>query len=273
MADETKSITSRGLGFFNANGVLKSKEELKADTAKNTSTEKTGESVSTDFSDRITGALGEVEARFVARANKAIEVTQSAERGIKEARDVATREIAVAKDLKKAVKNGNEDKAEKLRGKLSELKEEREALASRIDLENRESTGDRRQTLSVGNAERKSVVVDPVRFEARKEERISDLNTEDNIDAFIQARQAEKKDLRAQAKELRGNKKEIQEAVQNAREEISGIRKNSIKTYEKAEELTSKVAADIRAGGINLVEASISKSLSSEAVQKLIEAA
>ncbi len=271
MADETKSITSKGLGFFNTSGTLKTKEELKAESSKPQNTEKTSQSVSTNFSDRITDALSKVESRFVERANKAIEVTTSSEKSIKEARDVTTREIAAAKDLKKAIKNGNAEKADAARESLAELQKEREALAAKIDTSNRDASSSRKQSLSLGNSEKASVTVNPVRFEARKDSNPAQLQNEDEVEVFIKARQAEKKELRAQAQDLKEVKKQIKESIKTTRDEVSSIRKDSITTFEKAEEVTQKVASDIRAGGISLVENSISQNLSSEAIQALID--
>lgn len=273
MSDEAGRISGRGLGFFTANGVLKTKEDLRSESSSRASSNGRADGVSATFSDRLSEALGKAQSRFIERANNAITAAQIAQDGIRKARDVTAREIAVAKDLKKAIKNGDTQKAGELRGSLGEIQKEREAIAQQIDEENRRSDGIRRQTLNLGASDRGTVTISPVRFEARSEANAGELLSESSVDEFIQLRQADRRDLRSQAQELSAVKKQIRDAIKGVKEEIAGIRGESIESFERAEKIAGRVASDLRAGGLVVLEETISKSISSEVVQGLLDAA
>lgn len=271
MADETGRIKSEGLGFFTNKGVLKTREQLKTEDKK-TESSKDAAKVSSSFSDQLGDALGKAEARFVDKSNRAIAQVQTATKDLRDARDLVSRQITAAKELKQAIKNGTDDDVAKRQAELADLQAERERLAERIDQNNRNGAGERTQVLSLSTPEKgKTVRVKDVEFSKEtNSSKPTELSDKQSVDRYIESLQADREALKAQTKELKATKTEIKEAVQGAKDQLSAIREDSIKSYDEARAVTDNVAQAIKNGGISVVEQTINKSLSSDIVSELL---
>lgn len=270
MADETGKISGAGQGFFKADGVLKSKEELAADTSQKTS-KQSEEPVETTFESDVSNVLSKIENRFVERANSALESVSQQQENLQEARKLINEQLTAARDLKEALKNDDQERAQKLQEQLQELNEKRTELSKRIDLDNRKTATDRNQQLRLGNEEIAKVAIKPVELKSDKNFDAKKIDKAKEADAFIEELKKEKAAVKEQVSELRETKKQITSAVREAKDRIKAIRRNSVSTFEDAQKLTDKIANGIQSAGIKSVEDTISSRLTPSLVSRFLQ--
>jgi len=161
---------------------------------------------------------------FVSVLNQNVDNLKSAKSSVKDLR-------AVAKDLKQAVKSGDEEAAASLREEFGALQSQRDEVAARIETENRELSGSRSQTIQVGNERRERLSTDEVRFSASSE---ADLSSVDGINAFLESSKTELDDINSQIKNERQLRKEVRQINKGIRSELNSLGKSSDRDIQKA---------------------------------------
>ena len=250
---EVKDITP-GNGFFSAAGDLKSKEQLTTDTK---STEKSGstqassqisssDAASAEFSDQVGDSIGKVQGKFIEKSNDIINVIHIDEQNINKAEKVVKEQINTAKDLKAAIKDGDSDKADKLREKLSKLSEKRNELVADIKKDNSDVLTSRTKNLSLGNEQKGIISTKEVKFSKTEE---SDLSSAKGVNEFIQSLKTDKAQLDVQRKDVREKKQEVKEIINDTKKQLGAIKKNALDTFEKASGAVDKIATKISQGG------------------------
>jgi hypothetical protein len=270
---EVKDITP-GNGFFSAAGDLKSKEQLTTDTK---STDKSGASqssnqtgssqtsssdaASAEFSGQVGDAIGKVQGRFIEKSNEIINVIHIDEQNINKAEKIVKEQINTAKDLKAAIKDGETDKADKLRDKLSKLSEKRADLVAEIKKDNSEVLTSRTKNLSLGNEQKGIVSTKEVKFSKSDE---ADLSSAKGVTDFIQSLKSDKAQLDVQRKDVREKKQEVKEIINDTKKQLGAIKKNALDTFEKASSAADKIASKISQGGEAFLAHKIDENIASK---------
>lgn len=276
MADSTKGVAGAGLGFFTEKGQLKSRSQLDSDAAsKSKSSSSASDSSSTDFTTRATQALGSVKTRFVEKANTAISTANKVESSLNDAKDIVKEQIEAAKDLKKAIKSGDAQEIDTARAKLQDVEERRKTLASDLDQQNRETAGDRIQNLSFGNQEKATVRIADAKLSSETSGKsAADIQSVEDVNALLDSLKSDQSSVKDQIDDVKAVKAEVKDAVKEVKAEIKSLQSDVIDSFDSAEKLASKVASDIKAGGLSELASSalnaISQKLTPQSVENLL---
>ena len=133
-------------GFFSPDGskILSKNELKKADEAlnKKSSSEVAGKTDSFSQTDTsVRNALGGIRAETFSQINEGATRAQSALDDVKSAKKLIRKEAKVLKNLAKAIKNGDTEKADKLKEKFNNLQTKRADLAEQVQRNNVERGG------------------------------------------------------------------------------------------------------------------------------------
>lgn len=243
-----------GNGFFNAEGTkLKSKRELEAADKKEAEALKEIESAaaktSTDAS--IRSAFDGVSQKTAKQFNSAIQAVNTAGNDVNDGLKVVREQLDTARDLKQAIRNGDQDSAEVARKKLEKLDQRREALEGRI----RENNGERAEAetrISLGNKEIASVGTQRVELESR---RANNLKSEEDVERYISGLKSDRESLKQQRDSVRSARAELKSGLTEAQRQISEVRGNSISSFEEASRDVRSIARDVTEAGISSVVA------------------
>lgn len=260
---------AKNVGFLDPKtGRLRSKEELQAlDAASSDETTKarSTDSVSSDTS--VTTALRAVRARSSGQVNGFVSVLNKNVENLKDARDNVRGLRTVAKDLKQAIKAGDEETASSLREEFRALQIGRDKLSEKIQSDNRESSGLRRQSVQLGKDTIATLETDEVKFSSSS---TVDLDSVEGVNQFLESSRAELDDLKAQIQDEKKIRKQARQVNKDIRQELRSIgsteesRLNTaIQDIEQAGGVANSLRAEIGA------QASLEQSLVSEVEQSI----
>lgn len=249
MAGEVGSV---GKGFLSETGELKSKSELaKEDAASRRQPAAEPESPAADTS--IFTAIGSVRSRFSEKANAIASVINQDEQNLKDAAKAVRAQLVAAKDLKEALKNDDEEAAEKARAQLSVATEKRNELADKIKRDNAAVVADRAKSLSVGNEQLGIARTKPVKLERTEQE---DLDKVKDVNELIRGLRADRESIATQRSDLREVKQDLKTTLEETDSKLSRIQERSIRDIADAENTARDLASRITANGSQALSAS-----------------
>jgi chromosome segregation ATPase len=261
MANE---IDATGKGFLNSSGQIKDKKTLAAEDAKQLKkSDKQREAPEASNDQSVSSALKSVRSRFTDDVNKAIGVVNENDENLKKAGENVKSQLEKAKELKQALKDGDDKAAEEKRAELEQLQADREKLAANIDADNKRLAADRVQTIALGNQQKQTVKIKEVKFD--QGEKSKDLEKPKDVNELIDSLEADRDSIKAQRQDLHEVKKEIKTVLKDTRKEIDSIENQSIKSIDEANSRAEKVASDVvKAGSEKAIVSKIDESVVKE---------
>lgn len=250
MAGEVGSV---GKGFFKESGELKSKTELSKEeaAAKRQPAAAPAESPAADTS--IFTAIGSVRSRFAEKANAIATVINQDEQNLKESAKAIRAQLTAAKDLKEALKNGDEETIEQARAKLNEATEQRNQLADKIKRDNAAVVADRAKNLSIGNEQLGITRTKPVELERSAK---ADINNVKDVNELIRGLRSDRESIANQRGELNSVKQELRSTLSETDARLSKLQDQSIRDIADAERTARDLASRIVANGSQALSAS-----------------
>lgn len=275
MADDISKISDGSVGFLNQNGSIKSTKQDQEAVNKVDEATKAVKAISSEDTTTISGNLNkDVNNAFAAVRQKTNEDISAAANSVNNAldnidssKDVVKREIELAKELRQASKDGDQEKTEKLKEEFKQLQVERERQALKVEQDNRRAKEQAQQSVSVGN--KKIGSIEPPKVEFEKSSKV-DLESKEAINAVIEQRQKELEQLKEQEKRVKETREEIKSIAQEARGQIDSIQKDSVQSIKQAEEQANKIAQDIKSGGAKAFEQASLTNINESIVRNLV---
>ena len=259
--DETGKVSGVGLGHFTEAGQLKTKEQIAAEKGTSSNNQKID---SSNFSSSISNALGGQKSKFQESANEVISAVNVNEDNLNAAKQITKEEISVAKDLKKAIKADDSDAIKSSRKELLRLEKQRKELSDKIQESNSEQSSVRHKNLSFGNEQKGIVEVQEVDFRASSGE-IKDLESAKDVEKYIQGLNDELDSIKVQTKDQKETRVQVKSIVEEVDSEVKSIQSTAIRSFDEATRAASKIAQDIRSGGLEIFQ-----NVSVSAVQRLL---
>lgn len=268
MASEIKGVT--GQGFFSTQGELKSKEAIRETSAQESSPAAESGQAPIDDSgdaltaDKITRVFENISGRVSVQTSQLASVANRAEANLSEAAALIKEQLKSAKDLKKAIKDGNTVEADAARQKLQSLQEERTKLAQQIESDNREDDTSRTKNLSVGNQQKGIIQVSAVRVSGGETPR--SLDSVKEVNDFISSLKEDKQSINEQKNKLEATKSKIEVVFTETRKQLSRIESSSIQTFGEADKVAEDIASAITKSGaqsllVNNINESVAQAL------------
>lgn len=252
--DSTSSIPA---GFLDTqSGKVRSKEELAAadkaaeqrQTEATKAAENNSDAAKTDVVSRADKAISSVQQRVNDQVNSIGDQINNQLDNAKEAERIVKEQLNTAKDLKQLVKdNGSDEDIAAAQKRLQRLDEEAKAVEKKTKADNQEQAPDRIRSVRLGNETKGTFDVKPVEFKAT--EAPESLDKPKDINRFIDQLKESQASLQSQKKDLRETRQELGDTASAIREEIKGVKKDTITTLQDAENLSNKIADQVRAGG------------------------
>lgn len=259
-------VEATGKGFLNSVGNLKDKKTLaKEDAQASKNKEADSAATKTSVSDKnISNALGAVKTKFSEQANSFVGTLNKNDENLKKADENVKKQLEVAKELKAAIKDKDQQKIEDRKSELRELQKQKDELAKEIEAENQAQDVERKRKLSLGNQERAAVEVKKVKVEKTKEE---DLDSAESVERTIDSLKAEKESIKTQREDIKVAKKEVNVVVKEVKSELEKIEKNSINSINAAQKAAEDVSKEIIKAGS---QASLVSNIDEEVVKSLV---
>ena len=177
-------------------------------------------------------------------------------------RTLVKQEIDIAKQLKQAIEDEDDDRQLELKEKLRQVDVQREQLELRIGENNRARRGQELQSISLGNQRvgtaEINTQIDLSRIDSPAVDDLTDQRAvndfikarkveRDNINSQIDQTKSEKDQLRGIAREARRSLNEIERTEERAAEELSG----PIESILQAQQEVGRVASAISSSGLS----------------------
>ena len=217
----------------------------------------------------VRNALGNVAARtseqingVASTLNERSEDLRSAKRNIQSLRKTA-------RGIKRAIKEGDEEKANALREEFAQLQKERDEIAKRVDQNNQERRLDGPQAVRNGNQTRASFSFSDIEVEGSSE---VDTNSLKGLNVFLQDSKEDLQGVRSQIKEDRGVRRELGQLNRTLRQERSGLVQESEKRTSGS--INSLEEADLTADSLakNIASSTLEESIVSNVDQNIAAA-
>jgi hypothetical protein len=196
----------------------------------------------------IKNALGSVRSRTYEQTNSAINNAHSALSDAKSAREHIKKENDTLKALESAIKDGDTDKAEKLKAEFGKLQEERKILAEKINVNNETRSA---TTVRFGNKELYKSSNPDIEFK----ETLSSVDLDKVKDIRKLRREeilVERKEINETQKNLKNDLNQLKETVVDLDNKVSILLDNDEKArikfhndYEEASSLTNETANNL----------------------------
>ncbi|MBX7145193.1 MAG: hypothetical protein K1X79_12130 [Oligoflexia bacterium] len=263
MAGEVGGV---GKGFFSETGELKSKQQVAKETEAPKESEASDkvEISSKSSEEKLSSALSAIGGKFRSAANEAATVINNDEQNADQAAKVVQEQLKAARDLKAALKEGNDEKTQVAREKLERATEKRDAVAKQIEESNQEVADKRAKNLNVANQQLGVVKTEAVKLE-RSEKR--DVSTTKDVDNLIEDLKSDKQSISEQKERVRSERADLQAKVADGEERIAATEKRSLRNFEEADSKARDLAARITQNGSQALAAN---KLSEGVVQQLL---
>ena len=261
------------IGFINPEtNQLRSKKELEAldKKASETRAADAADSETPAVEDRSTAnALGAVRARTSQQVNVVVEKLDRRKETLSASKENLQNLRSTAKDLKEAVKNGDDVKADKLRQEFAGLQAEREKLAKKAEADNSQQRIDGPAQVRVGNKVKASFKFNDV--EVKKGDTVDTESTE-GLNKFLDDSDKDLENVKAQLQTDKEIRKQVKQVNRDTRGEINSLASASeqennkqISSLEDAGLLAKKVSDSIKeqagASLVSQIEASQAEKL------------
>jgi hypothetical protein len=241
-------------GFFTEKGELRVEKRDKAPEPQSTEKNKeSGASSGSDVSTRASQAFDSRRTDVNKQVNDVVNVLNENKAVLQEEKKIAKQEKALVREIGDAKKEGRTEDVERAKEAFSKLQDKRVDLEKRAAQQNVEQDANRSFTIRLGNKEVGKGEIK--RVSVTKQERVSadSLDSAEGRKAVIESRNEEINKVDSQIGEIRKTTKDVKAASTDAREELSTVEKKTIGSFKEAEEVTGRLAKDIRQGGITSV--------------------
>ena len=242
------------IGFINPEtNQLRSKKELDAldkKAAETKAAEKSTDEAASADDTSTASALNSVRARTSQQVNTVVAKLDQRKETLTASKENLQNLRSVAKDLKEAIKSGDDEKAGKLRQEFAGLQAEREKLAKKADSDNAQHRIDGPAQVRVGNKVKGSFKFDDV--DVKKTADV-DTQTTAGLNKFLDDSDQDLEHVKAQLHADKDIRKQVKQVNKEARGDINSIASTSndintkqISSLEDAGLIAKKVAASVK---------------------------
>ncbi|OVE80276.1 hypothetical protein BVY02_00640 [bacterium J17] len=265
--------SANSLGFIDPkSNKVRSKKELQKQEARAPERNPAGaDAVKAEVTDNsVRSAIIAVKGRARNDVNKVADRLNSATDDLKAGRENIKQLGSTARELRTAIKDGDEERAEELRGEFSQLISERREIAARTE-QNNEGRGEE-ISIRVGNESRGSFIIERVEIPQPPE---VDTRSEEGITQFLRESENELGNIRTQLNSQREQRQALSEINRDTQDELSSISNDSeqevsrrVGSFREANNLANDIAS--RLGAQVALEQSVVNNIDEALVQSLV---
>lgn len=258
MAGEVGGV---GKGYFTEKGELKSQSQISKEEAAKKPEVQAAPAEETS----ISTAVGSVRSRFLEKANSVLTVINEDQSNLKKASAAVNDQLAAARELKSALKDGDKEEIVAAREKLSKATAARNEIADEVRKDNDRLVTDRAKNLSVGNEQRGVIRVKAVELEKSP---VQEIDSVKDANALIESLKSDRSDLTAQRQEHIDTRNRVKEIVQETDSQLSRVEEGTIRSFQEAESRAQDLANRITSNGAQALSATrISESIVKQLLQ------
>jgi len=232
-----------GQGVRNVKGELKAREQQRPEPPAN---QPAAPERSRDLTIKsVDEALGQARGEFRSSANKLASVLNQKEESIEEARQVVQAERRLARELKAAIREGDDRDVQDTKMELLSIRDRRNEVARKIEQENVRLAAEGEQMVRLGTVAREPISAPPVFFEPAPQ---ANLDSGNDLGAYIEGLGADRRSLTRQRSELQEVREELVSAVQEGEARLAQIESGALRSYDEAAKAVKAVVEEIRKG-------------------------